>query len=90
KIKEKIKEKKGEPVACAQVITYCIDPSTGECAVYPDACSTPKPCRSCSIEISPDTGCKNLCGDGICQEIVCMAIGCPCPETLKTCPEDCK
>jgi DNA repair exonuclease SbcCD ATPase subunit len=49
RIKEKIKEKKGEPVACAQVITYCIDPSTGECAVYPDACSTPKPCQSCSI-----------------------------------------
>ena len=35
KIKEKIKEKKGEPVAGAQVITYCIDPSTGECAVIP-------------------------------------------------------
>jgi len=33
--------------------------------------------------------CKNLCGDGICQEITCMAIGCPCPETPKTCPEDC-
>jgi len=60
RLKEKIKEKKGEPVACAQVITYCIDPSTGECAVYPDACSTPKPCQSCSIEISPGTGCKNL------------------------------
>ncbi len=76
KVKERIKEKKGEPVACAQVITYCIDPSTGECAVYPDACSTPKPCQSCSvdeagassspfanarvIEMSPGTGCKNL------------------------------
>jgi hypothetical protein len=47
RIKEKIKEKKGEPVACAQVITYCIDPSTGECAAYPDTCSTPKPCLSC-------------------------------------------
>ncbi|MCS7123201.1 MAG: hypothetical protein RMJ17_01325 [Candidatus Aenigmarchaeota archaeon] len=35
-------------------------------------------------------GCKNLCGDGICQEIVCLAIGCPCPETSETCKEDCK
>ena len=60
RIKEKIKEEKGEPVACAQVITYCIDPSTGECAVYPDACSTPKPCQSCSIGMSPGTRCKNL------------------------------
>lgn len=34
--------------------------------------------------------CENLCGDGTCQEIVCMAIGCPCPETPTTCSEDCK
>ncbi|MBM3251017.1 MAG: DUF333 domain-containing protein [Candidatus Nealsonbacteria bacterium] len=33
--------------------------------------------------------CKNLCGDGICQEVVCLAVGCPCAETPKTCPEDC-
>jgi putative hemolysin len=34
--------------------------------------------------------CKDLCGDGMCQEIVCMAIGCPCAETKETCPKDCK
>lgn len=34
--------------------------------------------------------CEDLCGDGICQEIVCMAQGCPCPETPDTCPQDCK
>jgi len=34
--------------------------------------------------------CKDLCGDGICQEIVCMAVGCPCAETKETCPEDCE
>ena len=33
--------------------------------------------------------CKDLCGDGVCQEIVCLAIGCPCSETLESCPEDC-
>ena len=38
----------------------------------------------------PPESCKNLCGDGICQEIVCMAIGCPCPETPENCPQDCK
>ncbi len=38
-----------------------------------------------------DSGtCKNLCGNGVCEEIVCMAIGCPCPETPATCPQDCK
>jgi putative hemolysin len=33
--------------------------------------------------------CKDLCGDGICQKTVCEAIGCPCPETLESCPDDC-
>jgi len=36
-----------------------------------------------------DIFCKDLCGDGICQEIVCLAIGCPCAETPETCPRDC-
>jgi len=34
--------------------------------------------------------CKNLCGDGVCQEIVCQSVGCPCPETIENCPQDCK
>jgi len=34
--------------------------------------------------------CKDLCGDGICQEIVCLAIGCPCSENKTNCPQDCK
>jgi len=37
-----------------------------------------------------ERNCENLCGDGTCQEIVCMAIGCPCAETPITCPQDCK
>ena len=34
--------------------------------------------------------CKNQCGDGTCQEIVCLATGCPCPETKESCPQDCE
>lgn len=33
--------------------------------------------------------CKDVCGDGICQRFVCLAIGCPCPETEDSCPSDC-
>jgi putative hemolysin len=33
--------------------------------------------------------CKDMCGDGICQEIVCEAVGCPCPENTENCPQDC-
>lgn len=34
--------------------------------------------------------CVNRCGDGECAEMVCMAEGCPCPETPENCPQDCK
>ena len=34
--------------------------------------------------------CKDLCGDGECQETVCMAVGCPCAESAATCPQDCE
>ena len=39
-----------------------------------------------------DTGriCIDMCGDGICQMIVCMGSGCPCSETPESCPEDCE
>jgi len=43
-----------------------------------------------STEMPTVEGCKDLCGDGVCQEIVCMAIGCPCPETPASCPADCQ
>lgn len=33
--------------------------------------------------------CADKCGDGICQEIVCMGQGCPCPESSDSCPKDC-
>ena len=33
--------------------------------------------------------CVDMCGDGVCQEMVCMAEGCPCAETPETCPQDC-
>jgi len=40
---------------------------------------------------SPPAGqCKNLCGNGTCEEIVCQAVGCPCSESKASCPLDCK
>lgn len=34
--------------------------------------------------------CKDLCGDGTCQEIVCEGSGCPCAESSQNCPADCR
>ena len=42
---------------------------------------------------SPETGytiCVDRCGDGVCDEMVCMGEGCPCPETTESCPADCR
>jgi len=44
----------------------------------------------CLKDCEEKTSCKDLCGDGICQEIVCMAIGCPCSESIGSCPRDCE
>jgi len=33
--------------------------------------------------------CNNLCGNGTCEEMVCMGSGCPCAETPDSCPQDC-
>jgi hypothetical protein len=41
-------------------------------------------------EIILEDICKDECGNGECQEIVCMGSGCPCAESSASCPEDCK
>jgi len=33
--------------------------------------------------------CRDLCGNGKCEEIVCEGKGCSCPETTVNCPADC-
>lgn len=42
-----------------------------------------------NLEPPIEKTCEDLCGDSVCQEIVCMAIGCPCAETPTSCPQDC-
>lgn len=32
---------------------------------------------------------KGFCGDGICQDVACLGLDCPAPETPKNCPQDC-
>lgn len=49
---------------------------------------SPRPAEG-SADNAPQI-CKNKCGDGVCQEVVCQAEGCPCAETVDSCEEDCK
>jgi len=41
-------------------------------------------------EQNQNSACENKCGDGVCQEIVCLAMGCPCAENEQNCSKDCK
>jgi eight-cysteine-cluster-containing protein len=38
---------------------------------------------------SENENCVDKCGDNICQEVVCLAISCPCAESSNTCSQDC-
>ncbi len=51
------------------------------------AAGPPPPDRDQCME---DCQAEAICGDGICQDVTCAAIGCPEPETPENCPEDCE
>ena len=58
----------------------------GECYILE---SYPMQIRCVDEEDEEESICEDLCGDGICQEIVCLATGCPCAETRESCARDC-
>jgi len=78
------------------IIDDCIE--TGGVIMYPD-------CPGCEPYCSFDEGdefreviteedseqslCVDSCGNGVCEEIVCLGSGCPCPEDFNNCPSDC-
>ena len=82
----------------SKVSTYeeCVAAGNIVLKTYPAKCVTKdrqsfwqdinKPVLSPSL--SPSL-CENRCGDGACQEIVCMGEGCPCSESKENCPKDC-
>lgn len=66
---------------------------TEEAKICPDGSAVGRSGPNCEFAPCPkeieNSICKNLCGDGTCQERVCMGTGCPCLETSKSCPQDC-
>lgn len=53
--------------------------------------SEPRQCRDDSGNVFVEEApiCIDQCGDGICQEIVCLGSGCPCAESVESCASDC-
>lgn len=48
--RDQIDEKLDDPILCAQVITYAIDPATNICTMFPTPCSVPQGWESCSSD----------------------------------------
>lgn len=68
--------------------TECVEAGNKILKTYPAKCITKD--GQVFLEITARPMCKDLCGDGECQEIVCMGQGCPCAEDSGNCPKDCK
>jgi hypothetical protein len=64
----------------------CVAPGVGIFTQVLEPSAQPK--RADPLRL--DSFCKDLCGDGVCEEIVCLAQGCPCVENKEKCPKDCK
>jgi hypothetical protein len=64
---------------------------SADAKLCPDGSSVGRIAPDCEFAPCPgEETCENLCGDGTCQEIVCMAVGYPCAETKDSCPSDCR
>jgi hypothetical protein len=66
-------------------IEYRIDFSK-QCSLCEKAIST---FRFIESSTTDEANCINKCGNGSCEEVVCMTVGCPCGETKENCPFDC-
>lgn len=73
------------------VLTYedCLTVPHKMLKTYPPQCVTPDGKTFVAPKDSKKSLCKDLCGNGTCEEMVCMGSGCPCPETAVSCPKDC-
>jgi len=65
----------------------CVDAGYPVLRSLPPKCMTPA--GEMFVDISDTSLCVDSCGDGICQEMVCLGEGCPCAESAESCPEDC-
>lgn len=73
----------------ANTFDECVAESGKVLKMYPPKCVTKEGRVFIETPKTPKTACRNMCGDGQCQEIVCMAVGCPCAENKAICPQDC-
>lgn len=68
-----------------QIYEECVAAGNPVMETYPPQCRT-KDGKIFTQQIQS----KDTCGNGTCENVACMAIGCPQPETSENCPADCQ
>ncbi|HXG27541.1 MAG TPA: hypothetical protein VNJ47_01660 [Nevskiales bacterium] len=68
----------------------CVAAGHPQLKTYPGQCVLPDGTRFVQTLPEPPSICQDQCGDGQCQEVVCLGSGCPCAETVQSCPQDCR
>lgn len=80
---------------CADDVKFCTDGSIvtrnpeNNCEFYDCQIEITNPKNNKEKENEFGNICVDQCGNGICQEFVCMGSGCPCREDAVRCPVDC-
>lgn len=80
---------------CSQTVQQSTVRNFEECVAAGNAVmeSYPRQCRSGEKtfveEVDINRICADQCGNGVCEEIVCLGEGCPCSESATSCPQDC-
>jgi hypothetical protein len=75
----------------SEITSYdeCVAAGHPQLKTYPGQCVMPNGTRFVQPIPDPPAVCQHQCGNGQCQEMVCMGSGCPCAETAENCPQDC-
>lgn len=82
--------KPAETKSSIKTFEDCVAAGNAVLKSYPPKCIADGNVYVKEVTPRPETKrCKDNCGNGRCEEMVCMAIGCPCAETAASCPEDC-
>lgn len=73
--------------------TPTITPTPGDGCYFRQVQCVRAPCDPiliCPTATPTPISCVNLCGNGTCEEMTCQGTGCACPESVASCPSDCK
>ncbi len=75
----------------AEITSYeeCVAAGHPQLESQPSQCVMPDGTRFVQAMPEPPAVCKDECGNGECQEMVCLGSGCPCAESPDNCPADC-